>query len=118
MSGACGSTSATRWARLNDRARVTKIPFHCQLADLAVERIDLLLGLLSGFTGTLALEDAGGVVQQFAFPLTHHSGVDLEAGRDLRRGLFSLRAARATLALNSPLYCRRFLLMIKLSWSV
>ena len=28
------------------------------------------------------------------------------------------KAARATLSLKSPLYCRLFLLMIRLSWSV
>lgn len=106
----CQALGPTQRSSLRDKNSVP--PSACRSCDRAYRSPP---GSFGRFYWNSALEDAGGVVQQVALPLTHHGWMDLEAGRDLRRDLFLLGAARATLALNSPLYCRRFLLMIKFS---
>jgi hypothetical protein len=78
-----------------------KIALHLQLADLAVEFIDLGFVLFFGFV--TFLKDLGGAFHQGALPGVDHGGVNAKASRQFGHCFIIVKAARATLALNSAL---------------
>jgi hypothetical protein len=79
------------------------------LPDLAVQFIDGVVMLLFGFLPLV--KQLGSALNQFPFPVGDHGRVDFIFGGKLGGALLVFQAASATFALNSGLYCFRFLIM-------